>query len=318
MRGADIGRQRRLVDGKTVVLARNQHPLRRQVLHRVVGAVVAELHLQRLRADRQTEDLVAEADTEQRHLRLEDLARRRDSVVARLRITGPVRQEYAVGIHGQDLGGGRRRRHHRDAAAEACERAQDVALDAEVVGDHVQTLRRVRQARLAAVPGEGLVPLVAALGRNDLRQVHALQAREHFRRADRRRRIGRLAGHDAAGLGALVAQDPRQAAGVEVGDRHDLAAHQEVAQRLGRPPAALEQRQVADHEAGSVDLRGLEILGVGAGIADVRVGQRDDLPAVGRIREDLLVAGHRRIEYHLAGCVALRPNRKTLENRSVF
>ena len=43
-------------------------------------------------------------------------------------------------------------------------------------------------------------------------------------------------------------------------------------------------------EAGRVDLRGLEIVGVRADVADVRIRQRDDLPEVGRVREDLLIA----------------------------
>ena len=67
-----------------------------------------------------------------------------------------------------------------------------------------------------------------------------------------------------------------------------------------RAPARRAQRQVADHQAGGVDPRRLLVLGVHAGVADVRVGQRDDLPAVGGIGEDLLVAGHGGVEHHLA------------------
>ena len=42
------------------------------------------------------------------------------------------------------------------------------------------------------------------------------------------------------------------------------------------------------------------VLRVDAGVADVRIGQRDDLAAVGGIGEDLLVAGHRGVEHDLA------------------
>ena len=44
----------------------------------------------------------------------------------------------------------------------------------------------------------------------------------------------------------------------------------------------------------------LGVLGVDAGVADVRIGQRDDLPAVRGIGEDFLIAGHRGVEHHLA------------------
>ena len=49
-------------------------------------------------------------------------------------------------------------------------------------------------------------------------------------------------------------------------------------------------RQIADDEARRVHGARLEILGGGAGVADVRIGEGDDLPAVGGIGEDLLVA----------------------------
>jgi hypothetical protein len=45
----------------------------------------------------------------------------------------------------------------------------------------------------------------------------------------------------------------------------------------------------------------LLVLAVDAGVADVRVRERDDLAAVGGIGEDLLVARHRRVEHHFAG-----------------
>ncbi len=44
--------------------------------------------------------------------------------------------------------------------------------------------------------------------------------------------------------------------------------------------------------------------GLDAVVADVRIRQRDDLPAVARVGEDFLVAGQRGVEHHLAGGVA--------------
>ena len=63
-------------------------------------------------------------------------------------------------------------------------------------------------------------------------------------------------------------------------------------------------RQVADHESRGVNLRGLQILGRGAGVADVRIGERDDLAGVGRIGENFLIARQCGIENDFAGGVA--------------
>ncbi len=59
----------------------------------------------------------------------------------------------------------------------------------------------------------------------------------------------------------------------------------------------------------------LDILVVGADIADVREGEGDDLPGVGRIGHHLLIAGHRGVEADFAdrlalGAEALAPDRR--------
>ena len=78
-----------------------------------------------------------------------------------------------------------------------------------------------------------------------------------------------------------------------------------------------EQWQVADHEAGGIDLRGFQILGRGAGIADVRIGERDDLAGVGGIGEDFLVSGQRGIENDFASGVALGSDGLAAEDGTV-
>ena len=55
-----------------------------QILHRVVGAMVSELHLDRLCTGGETEQLVAQADAERRHAGIDDVADRVNGVVARL------------------------------------------------------------------------------------------------------------------------------------------------------------------------------------------------------------------------------------------
>jgi hypothetical protein len=113
-----------------------------QILDRVVGPVVAELHFHRPRPGRQGQELVAEADAEDRYAAGEDLADGGDGVVAGFRVAGTVGKEHPVRLLPEDLGGGRLGRHHRHPAATRGEHAQDVVLDAKVIGDDVQTGRR--------------------------------------------------------------------------------------------------------------------------------------------------------------------------------
>src|ERR1043165_2269386 len=65
----DLGalRQRLRNDSEAVVLRGDLDLARGQVLDRLVGAAMAPLHLARLAAERQRQDLMAKADAEQRH-----------------------------------------------------------------------------------------------------------------------------------------------------------------------------------------------------------------------------------------------------------
>ena len=103
-------------DDVVVVLARDLDPAGRLVAHRVVRAVVAERQLVGLRAEREPDDLVAEADAEHGHLAEQRRATASAAPVDRGRVTRPVREEHAVGLAGEDLGGGRRRRDDLDPA----------------------------------------------------------------------------------------------------------------------------------------------------------------------------------------------------------
>ena len=58
---------------------------------------------------------------------------------------------------------------------------------------------------------------------------------------------------------------------------------------------------------------------VDAVVADVRVGEGDDLPGVGRVGDDLLVAGQHGVEHDLAGGdpAGVGADRLALEHRAV-
>ena len=68
VRDLELGRQGLGIDGEAVVLRGDLDRAGLQVLHRLVRAAVAELELERLRAAGQAEQLVAQADAEDRLL----------------------------------------------------------------------------------------------------------------------------------------------------------------------------------------------------------------------------------------------------------
>src|SRR5574343_2017312 len=49
-----------------------------------------------------------------------------------------------------------------------------------------------------------------------------------------------------------------------------------------------------------MDLFGLDVLGIDAVVADVRIREGHDLPAIARVSEDFLVAGDGGVEHHFA------------------
>ena len=175
-------------------------------------------------------------------------------------------------------------------------------LEVVVARHDVQTLASPATRPLFQRPVRALVPLVSPFGADDPGKVHALETREAARRLDGKvgAQCGVAAG-DAAGLRTFLAQDARQLAGVDPGDSDCVPAAQELRQGFGGTPAGMQQWQVTDHETGGMDEARLVVVGVGAGVADVRVGQRDDLPGIRRVGQDFLVARHGGVEHHLAG-----------------
>ncbi len=303
---AAVGRQRVGVDREAVVL-RGDHDLPAvEVLDRVVGAVVSEFHFECACARSERHDLMAEADAESGDAALDDVARGGDGVVARPRVARPVGQEHPVRIERQRFGRAGPGRQHRHLAAALGEHAQDIGLDAEIVGDDVKA-RRVLAAVATAQAPFGLAPLVALLDRDDLGQVHAGQAGEAARQRDRL--VGAGADGDGAVLGPLGAQDAGQLAGVDAGDGHDALLLQAVRQRLGRAEVRGQQRQVLDHQAGRVHARRFAVFAVDAGVADVGIGQGDDLARVAGVGQDFLVAGHGRVEDDFSGGVPFGADR---------
>src|SRR2546430_17613049 len=93
---------------------------------------VRELH--GLAAQSKPEQLVAEADTEDRHRPVGELAQGVNRVYHRCRIARAVREEDAVRLELADAVRWRLRRHHRDAAPVLDEEAEGVGLHPVALG----------------------------------------------------------------------------------------------------------------------------------------------------------------------------------------
>ena len=317
MRGPQVGRQRVLVHREAVILAGDHDSPAVQVHHRMVGAVVPEFHLHRLRAAGQRQQLMSKADPERRQARVHQRANRLDRVLAGLGIPRPVGEKDPIDPQFQYLLRGRGSRQYADAATRIGQFSQDVAFDPVVVGRHMPGPGTFACPGLLR-PETAFIPLVRHVGGDFLRQVHPLEPGKPPGRPDRQFRFNVGPGQNATALGALVANDPRELTRVDIGDRYRFAAPEVLLQTALGAPVADRHGEIAHDQAGSVDSRRFEVRGVGAGVTDVGIRQGDDLAKIGRVVKDLLIAGHGGVENHLADGLPGHAYGTAPENRPIF
>ena len=135
-------------------------------------------------------------------------------------------------------------------------------------------------------------------------QIHALEPRKRARRVQGGLLVdiapGASYGHDAGILGTFLTQYARQTPGVDARHGDDFLLMQEFLQAAPGAPVADGRGNVAHHQSAGMNARRLGVLGIRTGVADVGVCEGDDLPAIGRIAQDFLVAGHGGVENRLA------------------
>ncbi len=129
---------------------------------------MAEFQLEGPAAESEAAELVAEANSEDRRA-AEQLADIRDGIGDRLGIAGAIGEKHAVGLEREHVFGGSFRRNDGDVAAVIHEQAQNILLDAEIVGDHAVALARIAVAAMRRVlraagvaTGEPQLPRAAA------------------------------------------------------------------------------------------------------------------------------------------------------------
>ena len=106
------------------------------------------------------------------------------------------------------------------------------------------------------------------------------------------------------GVGRAIFADPgRQCAGIDAGEAYDAARLQPLVEMLGRAIVrGIGDVGLEDDANGAAPGGGgqiLDILVIGADIADMREGEGDDLAEIGGIGENFLIAGQRRVETDL-------------------
>ena len=89
--------------------------------------------------------------------------------------------------------------------------------------------------------------------------------------------------------------------GVDAADAGDAVGLQHRVQVTLGAAVGVTAGQVADHDAAAEQPPRLEVDRVDPVVADVRVGERDDLPGIARVGEHLLIAAQRRVEDEFTG-----------------
>ena len=136
----------------------------------------------------------------------------------------------------------------------------------------------------------------------------------------RRSQVGLCGGAESAGHGSRVADMGGEPPGVNPGEASDALGYQEGLQVVGGAPVGAAAGHFPHDHAATERSAALVIGRRDAVVADVGVGEGDDLPGVRRIGDHLLIAGEHGVEHHLAGGDAssgLRANGLALEHFAV-
>src|SRR5436309_7817818 len=124
-------------DAEAVVLHGDEHTARLHVLHRMVRAAMAEVELEGVVPEREPEQLMAEANAEERH-GAEQVADRLDLAGEHGRIAGPIRDQHRARLRLEDRVGIPRTGNDERLEAGMREPLRDRALRAEVDDRHAR------------------------------------------------------------------------------------------------------------------------------------------------------------------------------------
>ena len=260
---------------------------------------------------------MTQANTEHGQACIQDFPYRLDGIGAWLGVARSVGEKHAIRIHSQHLGRRRLRRYHRDPAAAVGKHAQDISLDAEVVGHHVVLSVGLCRFALIEAP-RSFRPLIDIPGSDHAGQILALHARKSPGSFQCGMLITFSARHQAAALGALVPENSGQRARIYIADRDDPVTRKVFRQTLFTAPVAQQHRKITDDQPGGHGCAGFFISGGAAGIADMRECEGHQLPGIRRVGENFLVTGHRGVEHHFTAGLTFCADAAAMKDGSVF
>ena len=120
---------------------------------------------------------------------------------------------------------------------------------------------------------------------------------------------------------ALEANSAGERARVDAGEADDAPRFEPLIEMAPRAVVRRRRDGGVQHDAARPRRRRhvhrLDVVLVGADIADMREGEGDDLPGIGGIGEDFLIAGHGGVEADLTDGVAFGAEAKAFEHRAV-
>ena len=105
---------------------------------------------------------------------------------------------------------------------------------------------------------------------------------------------------------------------VHLGENRDAATLKIIVGHLGGTPVGAHCGELARDQGLDIRPRGFRVAGGGAIVADMGIGEYDDLTRVRGVGEDLLVAGERGVEDDLAGSLNGRTECSTAKDAPIF
>ena len=179
-------------------------------------------------------------------------------------------------------------------------------LDAKVVGHHVQATLRGRLGLRGPLPflSGGIGPLVG-FGARNLRDHILAHDGPVFRHGDELLvALGGVGGDDAVQAPG-IAEPSGDGPCIDLGDAYNVLLLEVLREGHGGPVVGDVEGEVPDEHCTHVRLGGLHVLEVDADVANLGAREEDELAGVGRVGEDLLVAGEGRVEDDFADGGAL-------------
>ena len=276
-----------------------------------------ELQLVRLAAQREAEQLVSQADAEDRLL-ADQLANVADLRDQRLRIARAVGEKDSVGIERQHVLRAGQRRHHGDPAPRMHQPPQNIVLDAVIVRDHVVAGFGLPADQIGGrTLLHGLGPLVCFARAHTAGQIESGHSRNPARLFDQFLPVA-LHRREHAAHHAARPQVAHQRARVQIADDRYSRTRQEGVGRGIAAPIAGGRRKLANHQPLNVRAFGLVVRGTGSVVADLGIGQDHDLPGIRGIGEDFLISRESGIEDNFAASLGGRTKTPALEDVPVL